>query len=181
MDGTEVCGEAVRMIIGYQGKTPQIHESVFKAQGAIVVGDVEIGPRSSIWFNAVIRGDVNTVRIGEETNIQDNAVLHVTNRTHPLRIGSRVTIGHGAIVHGATVGDTCLIGMGARVLDGAILGPYSFVAAGSVVLEGFEVPEGMLVAGLPARVKRPLTQEERDKLLQSARNYIEYAESYLRR
>ncbi|MBI2619910.1 MAG: gamma carbonic anhydrase family protein [Ignavibacteriales bacterium] len=150
------------------------------APGASIVGDVEIGARCSVWFNAVIRGDVNTIRIGEETNIQDNAVLHVTHQTHPLRIGSRVTIGHGAIVHGATVGDCCLIGMGARVLDGAVLSPYSFVAAGSLVLEGFEVPEGVLIAGLPARVRRALTNEEREKLLQSAKSYVQYAESYLR-
>lgn len=168
------------MIVAYQGISPKVHDTVFMAPGASIVGDVEIGARCSVWFNAVIRGDVNTIRIGEETNIQDNAVLHVTHQTHPLRIGSRVTIGHGAIVHGATVGDCCLIGMGARVLDGAVLSPYSFVAAGSLVLEGFEVPEGVLIAGLPARVRRALTNEEREKLLQSAKSYVQYAESYLR-
>lgn len=180
LEGATIPGEAGTMILGYQGISPRIHDSVFLAHGAVVIGNVEIGARSSVWFNAVVRGDVNTVRIGEETNIQDNAVLHVTSKTHPLRIGSRVTIGHGAIVHGATVEDACLIGMGARVLDGAVIGPMSLVAAGALVLEGFEVPEGMLVAGLPARVKRPLTEAERKNLLQSAQNYLEYANSYRR-
>lgn len=143
------------MLIPYQGKMPNVHDSVFVADGAKIIGDVEIGKESSVWFNTVIRGDVHFIRIGERTNIQNNCVLHVTHEKFPLQIGSNITVGHGAIVHGATVGDHCLIGMGSRILDNAKLGAFCLVAAGAVVLEGSDVPEGMLVAGVPARVKAP--------------------------
>jgi carbonic anhydrase/acetyltransferase-like protein (isoleucine patch superfamily) len=166
------------VIVPFQGIYPKIHESVFIADGAQIIGDVEIGKESSIWFNAVIRGDVHFIRIGERTNIQDNCTLHVTHKQYPLIIGSDVTIGHGAIVHGATVGNCCLIGMGARVLDGATIHHHAFVAAGALVLEHFEVPEGTLVAGVPARVKRQLSAEERRTLEDSARNYLNYVQQY---
>jgi gamma-carbonic anhydrase len=166
------------MILAYKGITPKIHPSVFVAEGAQIIGDVEIGAGSSVWFNAVIRGDVNYIRIGERTNIQDNCVLHVTHDTYPLIIGSDVTVGHSAILHAATIKDCCLIGMGAKVLDNAKVGPYALVAAGSLVLENVEVPEGSLVAGVPARVKRMLTEEERKQLVQSAQNYVGYVKTY---
>ena len=166
------------MIIPYKGITPRIHPSVFIAEGAQIIGDVEIGAGSSVWFNTVIRGDVHYIRIGERTNIQDNCVLHVTHDTYPLVVGSDVTVGHGAILHAATIKDCCLIGMGAKVLDGATIGSYALVAAGSLVLEHFEVPEGALVAGVPARVKRMLTEEERAGIVQSAQNYVDYVKSY---
>lgn len=166
------------MLITYRGIKPKVHESVFIADGAKIIGDVEIGSGSSVWYNTVIRGDVNTIRIGERTNIQDNSVLHVTHKKYPLVIGSNVTIGHGAVVHACTVKDFCLIGMGAIVMDHATVGPYAFVAAGSVVLEQFEVPEGTLVAGVPARVRRKLTEEEKRMLEQSAQNYVEYVKTY---
>ena len=166
------------MIIPYRGITPKIHPSVFIAEGAQIIGDVEIGAESSVWFNTVIRGDVHYIRIGERTNIQDNCVLHVTHDTYPLVIGSDVTVGHGAILHAATIKDRCLIGMGAKVLDDATVGPYAFVAAGSLVLEHFEVPEGALVAGVPARVKRMLSEEERQQIVQSAQNYVGYVKTY---
>ena len=166
------------MLITYRGIKPKVHESVFIADGAKIIGDVEIGSGSSVWYNTVIRGDVNTIRIGERTNIQDNSVLHVTHKKYPLVIGSNVTIGHGAVVHACTVKDYCLIGMGAIVMDHATVGPYAFVAAGSVVLEQFEVPEGTLVAGVPARVRRKLTEEEKRMLEQSAQNYVEYVKTY---
>ena len=166
------------MIIPYRGITPKIHPSVFIAEGAQIIGDVEIGAESSVWFNTVIRGDVHYIRIGERTNIQDNCVLHVTHNTYPLVIGSDVTVGHGAILHAATIKDRCLIGMGAKVLDDATVGPYAFVAAGSLVLEHFEVPEGALVAGVPARVKRMLSEEERQQIVQSAQNYVGYVKTY---
>jgi gamma-carbonic anhydrase len=166
------------MIHPYKGTKPTIHPSVFMADGVQIIGDVEIGKDSSIWFNTVIRGDVNYIRIGERTNVQDNSVLHVTHDTYPLVIGSDVTVGHGAILHAATLKDCCLIGMGATVLDNATIGSYSLVAAGSLVLEHFEVPEGALVAGVPARVKRMLTTEEREQIVQSARNYVEYVKTY---
>lgn len=166
------------MLIRYRDKMPVVHESVFIAEGAKIIGDVQIGKDSSIWFNTVVRGDVHFIRIGERTNVQDNCVLHVTHERFPLRIGSNTTVGHGAIVHGATVGDYCLIGMGARVLDDAGIGSHCLVAAGAVILEGMKVPDGMLVAGVPARVKRPLTTEERQKLARSAQNYVDYVKLY---
>ncbi len=165
-------------IIPYQGKTPVIHPSVFIAEGAHIIGDVEIGKDSSVWFNTVIRGDVNYIRIGERTNVQDNSVLHVTHKTFPLIIGSNVTIGHGAVVHAATIFDFCLLGMNATVLDDAKVGPYALVAAGAVVLGGMVIPEGMLAAGIPAKVVRPLTKEEKQSLVQSAENYTRYVVSY---
>lgn len=166
------------MIIPYRGITPRIDPSVFIAEGARIIGDVEIGRDSSVWFNTVIRGDVHYIRIGERTNIQDNCVLHVTHDTYPLVIGSDVTVGHGAILHAATIKDRCLIGIRAKVLDNATVGPYALVAAGALVLEHFEVPEGTLVAGVPARIKRMLTEEEREQIIQSAQNYVGYVKSY---
>jgi len=157
---------------------PEIHSSVFMAEGSHVIGDVVIGKDSSVWFNAVIRGDVNYIRIGERTNIQDGSVLHVTRARYPLIIGSNVTIGHAAVVHAATVYDFCLIGMGAIVLDNARIGPYSLVAAGAVVAGNSVIPEGMLAAGVPAKVVRPLTGDERESLVQSAQNYVDYVATY---
>ena len=165
-------------ILPYRGIVPKIDPSVFVAEGAHVIGDVEIGKKSSVWFNAVVRGDVNHVRIGERTNVQDGAVLHVTGGTSPLNIGSGVTVGHSAIVHAATVHDFSLIGMGAIILDDAVVGPYSLIAAGAVVLGGTVIPEGVLAAGIPAKVVRPLTADERRSLVDSADHYVEYAASY---
>jgi carbonic anhydrase/acetyltransferase-like protein (isoleucine patch superfamily) len=166
------------LIISYGGKSPKIHDSVFVAEGAQIIGDVEIGKESSVWFNTVVRGDVNYIRIGERTNVQDNCVLHVAHEKYPLTIGSNVTIGHGVILHAARIHDSCLIGMGAAVLDNATVGPYVIVAAGSLVPQHFEIPEGMLVAGVPARIKRGITDEERRQIMQSAENYIGYARAY---
>ena len=166
------------MILSYRGKSPRIHQSVYVAEGAQIIGDVEIGPESSVWFNTVVRGDVHYIRIGERTNVQDNCVLHVTHEQYPLTIGSNVTVGHGAILHAATILDCCLIGMGATVLDDARVGPYAIIAAGSLVPQHFEVPEGVLVAGVPARVKRVITDEERRQIMQSAQNYIDYVRAY---
>ena len=165
-------------MIPYRGIKPRIHESVFIADGAKVVGDVEIGQQSSIWFNAVVRGDVHSITIGERTNIQDNCVLHVTYKKFALRIGSNVTVGHSAILHGCTIGDYCLIGMGAIILDNAVIHSHSLVAAGAVVQQNFEVPEGTLVAGVPADIKRPLTAEETTFLERSAQNYVDYVKTY---
>lgn len=162
----------------FRGEQPKLHETVFVAAGAQIIGDVEIGRESSVWFNAVVRGDVNTIRIGERTNVQDNCSLHVTHEKYSLVIGSNVTIGHGAVVHGSRVEDYCLIGMGATVLDNSIIGPYTLVAAGSLVLEHFVAPEGSLVAGVPAKVLRRLTVEERKGLEQAAENYVRYVAQY---
>lgn len=165
------------IILPWEGRTPQIARSAWLADGVCLIGDVTIGEHSSVWFNAVIRGDVNSVWIGSQTNVQDLCVLHVTAR-HALWIGDRVTIGHRAVVHGAHVEECALIGMGACVLDGAQIGSYSLVAAGAVVREGQVVPPGVLVAGVPARLVRELTDEERRQLEESALHYVEYAVRY---
>jgi carbonic anhydrase/acetyltransferase-like protein (isoleucine patch superfamily) len=174
----EICGASLSLVIPYKGITPRIHESVFIAEGARIIGDVEIGRDSSIWFNTVARGDVHFIRIGERTNIQDNCVLHVTHEKFALRIGSDVTVGHGAVLHGCTIADSCLVGMGAIVLDNARISTRSLVAAGTLVPENFEVPEGVLVAGVPARVKRSLTAAEMESLERSAQNYLTYVKHY---
>lgn len=165
-------------ILPFEGIYPNIHPSVYLCEGVRIIGDVEIGEGSSVWFNSVIRGDVNHIRIGRRTNIQDLAMLHVTHKYHPLILGDNITIGHSAVLHGATIHDTCLIGMGAKVLDRCVVNSYSFVAAGAVLREGYEVPEGTLVAGVPAKVIRELTELERQKIEESAQNYIDYVHRY---
>ena len=165
-------------ILSHHGIHPSIHPSVFIAGGAYVIGDVRLERDVSIWFNAVLRGDINAIRIGDRTNIQDGAVLHVTSEL-PVLIGADVTVGHHAVVHACTVEDCSLIGMNAVVLDKARVGPYAAVAAGAVVRENFVVPEGVLVAGVPARVVRPLTEDERAQLKASASHYVEYARSFV--
>ncbi len=167
------------MKLTYNGKFPEIHKGVFIASGAIVIGDVVIGENSSIWFNTVIRGDENYIRIGSRTNVQDNCVLHITHKTQPLFVGDDTTIGHSAVVHGCRIKNMCLIGIGAIVLDGSVVGEQSIVAAGSVVKEGMIVPPRTLVAGIPAVVKRDLTQEDIDYIMSLANNYVEVAKSYL--
>ena len=164
------------MIHPYRGIWPSLHPSVFHVGSAEIIGDVAIGRDSSVWYNAVIRGDVNSIRIGERTNVQDGCILHVRHEVYPLVVGSDVTIGHGAILHACVVGDRCLIGMGAIVLDDARIEPYTLIAAGTVVREHATFPGGVLVAGVPGRVARPLTPEERSGIEQSARQYMEYVQ-----
>ncbi len=178
MAASSVHRTLVSSILPYRGIKPRIHESVFIAEGARIIGDVEVGRDSSIWFNTVVRGDVHFITIGGRTNIQDNCVLHVTHKKYPLRIGSNVTVGHSAVLHGCTIEDFCLVGMGAIVLDNALVHSRSFIAAGALVQENFEVPEGTLVAGVPAKVKRPLTSEETAFLERSAQNYVDYVRTY---
>ena len=167
------------MIYTYNNSTPKLPTSVFVAPNAAVIGDVEIGEDSSVWFNSVIRGEVHQIRVGERTNIQDGSVLHVTYQKWALEIGDNVTVGHSAILHGCTISSNCLIGMGARVLDGARVGEFSLVAAGSLVLQGDKVPSNSLVAGVPAIVKRTLTPEEVEQTKASAERYVKYKNSYL--
>lgn len=166
-------------ILPYKGIMPKLHPSVFVTEGCYIIGDVEIGKDSSVWFGSVIRGDVFHIRIGERTNIQDNSILHVTHDLYPTLIGNDVTVGHGVILHGCTVNDFCLIGMGAKVLDQAVIGSNSLIAAGTVVRERFQVPEGVLVAGVPGKIIRDLTQDEIDRLRESSQNYQNYVQSYL--
>jgi carbonic anhydrase/acetyltransferase-like protein (isoleucine patch superfamily) len=154
---------------------PTLDDSVFVADGACVVGDVEIGADASVWFNAVIRGDSASVRIGARTNVQDGAVLH-TDAGRPCVVGEDCTIGHRAIVHGCTVGSEVLVGMGAIILSGAVIGRQSLVGAGSLVPEGAEFPPRSLLVGSPARVARDLSDDEVERLIRSGvRAYIEYA------
>jgi carbonic anhydrase/acetyltransferase-like protein (isoleucine patch superfamily) len=167
------------IVRAYEGKSPRIGARVFIAENAAIIGDVEIGDDCSIWYGTVLRGDVNPIRIGARTNIQDNAVVHVTNGTHPTVIGDDVTVGHAAIVHGCTVERGALIGMGSRVLDGAVVGEQALVGAGALVSEGTHIPPRTLAIGMPARVKRELTPEEIARLEQSAKNYVEYKDKYL--
>ncbi len=165
-------------IIPYGGITPTLHETVFVADGAVILGDVAIGANSSVWFNCVLRGDVHEIRIGERTNIQDLTMCHTTYNKNPLHIGNDVTIGHKAMLHGCTIEDAVLVGMQATVLDRAVVRHHSMIAAGCVVREGFEVPTGTLVAGVPGKIVRDLTESEVAFLEQSARNYIDYVASY---
>ncbi len=166
------------MIYPYEGIYPAIHPTAFLTDDVIVVGNVSIAEEANIWFGCVLRGDVNAIAVGARTNIQDGSLLHVTWQKYALRIGADVTIGHGAILHGCTVGDGCLIGMGARVMDGAAIGAQSLVAAGALVTQHVQVPAGMLVAGVPAKVIRPLTEKEREFGRRSAQNYLYYVSRY---
>lgn len=166
------------MIIPYRAKWPKIHETAFVAPSADIVGDVEIGSHSSIWFQVVVRGDVNWIKIGDRTNIQDHSMLHVTRKKSPLKIGNEVTCGHRVTLHGCTIGNRILLGMGCIVLDDAEIGDDCIVGAGALVTKGTRVPPGSLVVGVPAKVVRPLTEDERKFLTQSAENYVNDAIEY---
>jgi carbonic anhydrase/acetyltransferase-like protein (isoleucine patch superfamily) len=167
------------MLKKYKGIGPRIHDTAYIVESADIVGDVEIGEDSSVWFGAVVRGDVHYVRIGARTNVQDNSVLHVTKDVFPLVIGSDVTIGHNVTLHGCVVKDRCLIGMGAIILDDAEIGEDSIVAAGALVTEGTKVPPGSLVMGMPAKVVRPVRDDEKARILRSAQNYMSYVKNYV--
>jgi carbonic anhydrase/acetyltransferase-like protein (isoleucine patch superfamily) len=155
----------------YLRQTPRLGHGVYLARGARVIGAVEIGNHSSVWYNAVLRGDINEIIVGHHTNIQDNAVLHVSD-DFACRLGHWVTVGHSATVHACTVGDEVLVGMGATILDGAIIGAQSLIGANALVTQGTEVPPGSLVMGSPARVLRALTDDERRRLRVWAEKYV---------
>uniref|UniRef100_A0A7C4GEM2 Gamma carbonic anhydrase family protein n=1 Tax=candidate division WOR-3 bacterium TaxID=2052148 RepID=A0A7C4GEM2_UNCW3 len=165
------------LVLAFGGHEPEIGAEVFIAPGAVVAGQVALGRGVGIWFNAVLRGDMAAIAVGDCSNIQDLAMVHVDYET-PTVIGSRVTVGHRAIIHGATVEDECLIGMGAVILNRARIGTHSLVAAGAVVREGFVVPPGSLVAGIPAQVRRELTPAEQERLRVSAEDYYRRAQAY---
>lgn len=166
------------MILAYQGVMPRVHPTAFVEESAQVIGDVELGEESSVWFNAVIRGDVNFVRIGRGTNIQDGTVIHVNRGGFPTILEEFVTVGHGARIHGCHVKSHCLIGIGAVVLDGAVLEEECLVAAGSLVAPGTKVPKGSLLMGAPARVRRSVSAEDLDLIHRSARNYVRLRAEY---
>jgi carbonic anhydrase/acetyltransferase-like protein (isoleucine patch superfamily) len=186
------------MIRAYRGIVPKIAASSYIDPSAQVIGDVEVGERSSVWCNVTIRGDVNYIRIGEETSIQDNSVIHVEHDVarvqdgnykapashggpkhgYPTVIGNRVTVGHSVTLHGCTIEDECLIGIGAIVLNGAHIGKGSVIAAGALVPERMQVPPGSLVMGVPGKVKRETTPEEQQRFRDNAQNYVKYREIY---
>ena len=167
------------MIRAYRGIRPTIHRSAFVDDSAQVIGDVVIGEDASIWMAVVMRGDVNHIRLGARSNVQDGTVVHVMRETHPTLIGEDVTIGHQACIHGCTIEDRVLVGMGAIVLNGAVIGRDSIVAAGALVLEGAVIPPRSLVMGSPAKVRRALTDDEVDSIGTYAANYVKYRLDYM--
>lgn len=166
------------MIRPFRGLHPQIHPTAFIEESAHIVGDVHIGEESSVWFNAVVRGDVFYIRIGQRTNIQDGTVIHVSNGTHATILEDEVTVGHNVTLHGCYIERGCLIGMGAIVMDDARVGERSLVAAGALVAPGTKIPPHSLVIGVPAKVKRSLTGEEIASLDVYWQNYLEYTKAY---
>ena len=167
------------MLRPYRGRLPVIDPSAFIDQSAQVIGDVEIGEESSVWMNVVIRGDVNHIRVGRRSNVQDGTIVHGMTNTHPTTIGDEVTIGHGAIVHGCTIEDRVLIGMGAILLNGVRVGADSIVAAGSLVPEGVVIPPRSLAMGSPARVRRTLSDAEVASILEYSASYVRYRLDYM--
>jgi carbonic anhydrase/acetyltransferase-like protein (isoleucine patch superfamily) len=164
-------------VIPHHGVSPRIHSTAFLTDSVWIIGDVVIMEESSIWYGTVLRGDINRISVGRRSNIQDGCVVHVT-QTDNVEIADEVTVGHRAVIHGCMIGSHSLIGMGAVILDRARVGRHTLVAAGSVVREGFVVPDGMLAAGVPARIVRELTDRERHAIEQSAAHYVTYASSY---
>lgn len=166
------------MIHAYKGAVPTIHPTAFVAESAQVIGDVELAEEVSVWFNAVIRGDVNSIRIGRGTNIQDGTVIHVGSRGHPAILEEYITVGHGAQLHGCLIASYCLVGIGAIVLDGAVLEEECLVAAGALVAPGTKAPRGVLLMGAPARVTRQVTEADLELIRRTARNYINLRADY---
>ncbi len=166
------------MIQKLRGVEPELGKGTFVAESADVIGSVRLGSNCSVWHGAVLRGDVMPITVGDETNIQDRAVIHGTLNRAEAKIGSKVTIGHGAILHGCKISDNCLIGMGAIILDNAKIGKNCVVGAGALITENTEFPDGHLIIGSPAKVKRELNDKEIEFLQQSAANYIEYKSWY---
>jgi carbonic anhydrase/acetyltransferase-like protein (isoleucine patch superfamily) len=171
--------EEKTMILPYGGKQPRIEKNVFIAPTAVVIGDVEIQEGASVWYGAVLRGDMSPITVGRYTNIQDNCTVH-TDRGCPARIGAGVTIGHNAVIHGCVIEEECLISIGAAVLSGAVVRCGSLVAAGAVVKEGQEIGPGQLAAGMPAAVKRALTESDRELIRHAARVYADLAARHAR-
>ena len=166
--------DVARQLESFLRKKPTLGRDVYIARGAVVVGDVTLGDFSSVWYNAVLRGDINRIVVGHHSNLQDNAVIHLAD-DYPCLIGNYVTVGHSAIVHACTVGDEVLVGMGSAILDGAAVGAQSIVGAHALVTQGMVIPSGSLVLGTPAKVVRELTHDERSGLKSWAQNYVENA------
>jgi len=168
------------MLRPYRNIVPTIDPSAYVDESAQIVGDVTIGPESSVWLNAVVRGDVNYVRLGQQSNLQDGVIVHVNHEpSYPTVVGDQVTVGHGAILHGCVIEDRCLIGMGAILLNGSRVGSDSIVAAGTLLPERTVIPPRSLVMGTPGRVKRPVTDDELALILGGAANYVRYRLDYM--
>lgn len=167
------------MLIEVKGNKPKIGEGTFIAESSDIIGNVTIGKDCSIWFGAVLRAEESLIKIGNETNVQDNAVLHI-DKGYNVCIGDGVTIGHGAIIHGCNIEDECLIGMGAIILNGAKIGKNTMVAAGTLISQNKEIPEGVLVMGVPGRVVRELTEEEIEKIKKSRKEYVRMKNLYIK-
>ncbi len=167
------------MILPYNGRRPQIAPSVYVAESADLIGDVTLGEHSSVWFRCVLRGDVNYIRIGARSNVQDGAVLHGMKDLYPVILGDEVTVGHNAILHGCAIESRCLIGMGATILNNCLVGEGSIVAAGSLLAEGAVVPKRSLFMGVPARFRRHLTEDDLALIRRYAAHYVEYKDTYL--
>lgn len=167
------------MLIEIRGNKPKVGEKTFIAHSSDIIGDVTIGRDCGIWFGAVIRGDYNLIKIGNETNVQDNAVLH-GDKEYKVEIGHGVNIGHSAIIHGCKIEDECLIGMGAIILNGAKIGKNTMIAAGTLVSQNKEIPEGVLVMGVPGKVVRKLTEDEIESIKNSRREYVKMKNLYIK-
>ena len=167
------------MLRPHRGRRPRVHPTASIDDSAQVIGDVEIGEESSVWMTVVIRGDVNHIRIGRRSNVQDGTIVHVMKDTHPTIVGDNVTIGHAAMIHGCTIEDQCLIGMSSTILNGARIGTGSIVAAGALVVEGMEVPPRSLVMGSPAKVKRTLSDADVAEIQMYADRYVQYRLDYM--
>jgi carbonic anhydrase/acetyltransferase-like protein (isoleucine patch superfamily) len=167
------------MIVPFDNKSPLVHPTAFVADNAMVIGDVEVAEDSSVWFGSVVRGDVNYIRIGARTNIQDHTIIHVNTGTHPTILEDEITVGHRATLHGCYVESGCLVGIGSIVLDGARIGRQSLIAAGSLVTPNTQIPPRSLVIGAPARVKRELTDDELADISRNWQSYVELKQAYL--
>jgi carbonic anhydrase/acetyltransferase-like protein (isoleucine patch superfamily) len=167
------------MIRSYKGLSPTIPPSCYVDDSAQIIGDVVLGEHANVWMNAVLRGDVHSIRVGAHSNIQDCSVLHGMKEKHPVVVGEYVTVGHSVILHGCVIGDRCLVGMGSVILNGAWIGVGSIIAAGTVILEKTVVEAGSLWAGSPGQFKRMLTEKDQEGIMRYATNYLEYKDSYL--
>ena len=168
------------MIKSFQDKTPHFGQNVYISETADVIGDVTLGDSVNIWFGAVVRGDMHFIRVGSRSNIQDNAVVHVTTAVSPTNIGAGVTVGHAAIIHGCTIEDNCMIGMGATIMDDAVIGAGSLVGAGALIPPKMKVPPRSLVVGMPGKVIREVKNEEYEMIINRPQEYINLAAIYLR-
>lgn len=167
----------MNQLITFDEHTPKVHESAFVAHTAVLIGQASLGQDASAFYGVVMRGDTNSLTVGNGSNLQDNVVLHA-DHGFPTSVGNGVSVGHGAIIHGCTIEDDCLIGMGATIMNGAVIGAGSLVAGGAVVLEGAVIPPGSLVAGVPAKVRRELSSEELEHVRENARTYVELARKH---